>query len=164
MAALLFLMPLLAGCDVQDQAMRTQKKFVTYAPADLWHDGSSARPLPEHTIATSVQTDEPPPVTPALIQRGRERYEIYCTPCHGFDGQGNGVVVQRGFPRPPAYTEPRLLQADARHFYDVITNGYGVMYPYRARVAPADRWAIVAYIRALQQATKAADQRGAPHP
>ena len=89
-------------------------------------------------------------LTAALLARGRERFDIYCSPCHGLDGQGDGMVVQRGFPRPPSYLEPRLLAAPAGTFYDAITKGYGVMYSYASRVEPRDRWAIVAYIRALQ--------------
>ena len=87
----------------------------------------------------------------ALLQRGRERFDIYCTPCHGIEGDGHGVVAQRGFPHPPSYHDERLRNAPDRHFYDAIRNGYGIMYPYRDRVEVADRWAIVAYIRALQR-------------
>ena len=85
-----------------------------------------------------------------LLQRGRERYTIYCMPCHSAAGDGDGPVVRRGFPAAPSYHSERLRGAPDRHFYDVITHGWGVMYPYADRVAPADRWAIVAYIRALQ--------------
>jgi mono/diheme cytochrome c family protein len=92
----------------------------------------------------------PPAVTMALLERGRQRFDIYCSPCHSRVGDGNGMIVQRGFPRPPSYFADYLLKAPNQHFYDVITNGYGAMFPYAARVAPADRWAIVAYIRALQ--------------
>ena len=91
-----------------------------------------------------------PPVTIALLQRGRERFDIYCAPCHSRTGDGNGMIVQRGFPRPPSYFTDRLRQASNQHFYDVIAQGYGAMFPYAERVAAADRWAIVAYIRALQ--------------
>jgi mono/diheme cytochrome c family protein len=89
-------------------------------------------------------------MTPALIERGRERFGIYCSMCHGYDGRGDGIVPARGFPHPPSYLEPRLVAAPAAHFYDVISNGYGAMYGYADRVEPADRWAIAAYIRALQ--------------
>ena len=85
-----------------------------------------------------------------LLERGRERFEIYCAVCHGRTGEGNGMIVQRGFPQPPSLHEQRLRDAPVGHFFDVITNGYGVMYPYASRVAPEDRWAIAAYIRALQ--------------
>lgn len=86
----------------------------------------------------------------ATLARGEERFTIYCAPCHGSAGVGNGPVVQRGFPAPPSYLEARLRAAPDRHFFDVITNGYGVMYPYRGRVDAGDRWAIVAWIRHLQ--------------
>jgi mono/diheme cytochrome c family protein len=86
----------------------------------------------------------------ALLQRGQERYSIYCLPCHSPVGDGDGRVVRRGFPRPPNYHEERLRAAPDQHFFDVITHGYGVMHSYADRVPPQDRWAIVAYIRALQ--------------
>ena len=143
---------MVSGCDV---SMTRQNKYTTYSPADLWSDGTSARPLPAHVVAQGdiAREDEarnPPPVTAKLLERGRERFDIYCSPCHGFGGQGDGMVVERGFPRPPSYLEPRLLAAPANTFYNAITKGYGVMYPYATRVGPHDRWAIVAYIRALQ--------------
>ena len=107
---------------------------------------------PPGTVARDepLGAPSPPPVTLALLQRGQERFDIYCAPCHSRTGDGNGMIVQRGFPPPPSYAEARLRQAPVQHFYDVITNGYGAMFPYAARVAPADRWAIAAYIRALQ--------------
>jgi mono/diheme cytochrome c family protein len=89
-------------------------------------------------------------LTPQLLARGQERFHIYCAVCHGRTGKGNGEVVRRGFPAPPSYHLPRLRKAPIGHFYDVITNGYGAMYSYATRVEPADRWAIAAYIRALQ--------------
>jgi cytochrome c553 len=101
-------------------------------------------------IGTNLVTTLPSPVTRELLQRGQERFNIYCSPCHGRTGDGNGMIVQRGFPRPPSYHIDRLRQAPIGHFYDVITHGYGIMYPYAARVEPADRWAIAAYIRVLQ--------------
>jgi mono/diheme cytochrome c family protein len=123
---------------------------------------------PGGTVARDdVPAPKPPPVTDALLARGQERFDIYCAPCHGRTGDGNGMIVQRGFPRPPSYHIDRLRQAPIQHFYDVISNGYGVMYSYAVRVTPADRWAIVAYIRALQasQDTELADvppsERGA---
>ena len=88
--------------------------------------------------------------SPELLARGRERYDIFCTPCHGGAGHGDGLIVQRGYPRPPAFVEARLRAAPARYFYEVISNGKGTMLPYAAQVPPADRWAIVAYLRALQ--------------
>ena len=98
---------------------------------------------------------KPPPVTLALLRRGQQRFDIYCAPCHSWVGDGNGMVVHRGFPHPPSYYSARLRQAPNQHFYDVITHGYGVMYSYADRVAPRDRWAIVAYIRALQASASA---------
>ncbi len=142
----------LAGCDL---SMTQQKKYGTYAPAELWPDGTAARPLPPHVVsqndlARDKEASTPPPVTPALLKRGQNRFNIYCSPCHGFDGNADGMVVQRGFPKPPSYFEPRLMSAPASEFYKTITDGYGVMYSYATRVEPRDRWAIVAYIRALQ--------------
>ena len=94
--------------------------------------------------------DGPPLLSEALPRRGQQRFDIDCSPCHSRIGDGNGMVVQRGFPRPPSYDIPRLRQVPVQHFYDVMTNGYGAMYSYAARVAPADRWAIAGYIRVLQ--------------
>jgi mono/diheme cytochrome c family protein len=97
----------------------------------------------------------PPPVTMALLERGQERFNIYCAPCHSRVGDGQGMIVQRGFPVAPSYFTERLQKAPMEHFYDVITNGYGAMYSYADRVAPADRWAIIAYIRTLQASASA---------
>ena len=91
----------------------------------------------------------------ALLERGQQRFDIYCSPCHSRVGDGNGMIVQRGFPHPPSYFAEYLMKAPNQHFYDVITHGYGAMYPYATRVAPADRWAIIAYIRALQASENA---------
>ena len=97
-------------------------------------------------------------ITPALLERGRERFEITCTPCHGYLGDGTGVVTQRGdrsFPAPPSYHIDRLREVEDGYLFDVITNGFGRMYSHNARVLPEDRWAIVAYIRALQYSRNA---------
>lgn len=149
---------LLGGC--VDQSMREQKRYKTFGAADLWPDGSSARPIPPGTVAQShpewqAASTTAPAITEAVMQRGHERYDIYCSPCHGLDGKGDGMIVERGFPKPPSYHTDRLRAAPARHFFDVITKGYGVMYPYAARVPPRDRWAIVAYVRALQMSQQA---------
>jgi hypothetical protein len=92
----------------------------------------------------------PLPVTQAFLRRGQERYDIFCSPCHGRVGYGEGMIVQRGFPSPPSFHTERLRELPAGYYYDVITNGFGVMYSYGSRVQPTDRWAIVAYIQALQ--------------
>lgn len=103
--------------------------------------------------AVPIDPDPAPPrLTRALVLRGQERFRIYCAPCHGFMGRGDGVVVQRGFKQPPSFLTKRLREVPDQHLWSVITNGSGVMYPYADRVAPADRWAIVHYIRVLQEA------------
>lgn len=155
LAALILLLLALAACK---EDMVEQPKLTAYAPSDLWPDGAAARPLVKGTVARGAldarrAAAHPPEVTAALVKRGQERYRIFCTPCHGPTGQGDGRVVQRGFPAPPSYLSARLRAAPARHFFDVITNGYGVMYSYADRVPAADRWAIIAYIRALQAAS-----------
>jgi mono/diheme cytochrome c family protein len=98
----------------------------------------------------ALATDFPVPVTAELVAEGREQFEINCAVCHGRDGYGEGMIVQRGFPQPPSFHSDRLRDAPVGHFFQVITDGYGVMYPFGARIAPADRWAIISYIRALQ--------------
>lgn len=142
---------LLAACD---QNMDEQPRYSEYSPAPLFR-GSVLRRPPANTIARDDLEREKaaasrPRLTPELLARGRQRFGIFCSPCHGAGGDGTGIVVQRGMPRPTSYHDERLLAADDQHFFDVITNGYGAMYSYAARVPPADRWAIVAYIRALQ--------------
>ena len=148
----------LAACDL---SMTEQRKLTTYAPTKLWSDGTTARPLPRGVVAQgdvgrAAAAKDPPPVTVALLTRGRERFGIFCAPCHGLAGEGDGVIVQHGFPAPPSYHIDRLLAAPAQHFYDVMTNGYGAMFSYADRVPPRDRWAIAAYIRALQLSRRAA--------
>lgn len=161
---LLALLSVLIACD----DMANQRKRLPYEAYRSEEGGTAHRLPPVGTVARDdVPAPKPPPVTEALLARGQERFDIYCAPCHGRVGDGDGIVVQRGFPRPPSYHIDRLRQAPVQHFYDVITGGYGAMYPYAERVAPADRWAVVAYIRALQasQDAKLADvppqQRGA---
>ena len=147
--------------------MSNQPRYKTFAEDDFFQNGSSARPLPPHTVArghANLDTEYfegktedgklveafPMAITREILDRGRQRFDIYCAVCHGRTGEGNGMIVQRGFPMPPSYHITRLRDAPIGHFYDVITNGYGVMYSYAARVEPSDRWAITAYIRALQ--------------
>jgi mono/diheme cytochrome c family protein len=143
-----------AGCD--DQSMRQQNRYDAYAPSKIWPNGSEAQPLPagvvaQGDLARTSGAKEPPPVTDSLMRTGRENFDVFCSPCHGLAGDGDGMIVQRGFPAPPSYHTDRLRRAPAQHFFDVITDGYGVMYSYASRVRPHDRWAIVAYIRALQE-------------
>jgi mono/diheme cytochrome c family protein len=147
----------LAACGL---SMTEQRKLKTYAPSALWPDGTAARPLPEHVVAQgdverAAAAKTRPPVTALLLARGRERYGIFCAPCHGLAGDGDGVIVHHGFPAPPSYHIDRLLAAPAQHFYDVMTDGYGVMFSYADRLAPHDRWAVAAYVRALQLARRA---------
>ena len=123
--------------------------------ADTVPRGQARTDLPlyegrEHSLGRPLVTTFPFPITRHILERGEQRFNIYCSPCHGLTGAGNGMIVQRGFPPPPSYFILRLRQAPVGHLYDVITNGYGVMYSYNDRVQPEDRWAIVAYIRALQ--------------
>jgi mono/diheme cytochrome c family protein len=159
----LAILPLLGGCD--DMGLIHQAKDKPYRHTPL---GRAAAPkLPQDIVAADDAPMPAPPVTAPLLAHGQQRFDIYCAPCHGRLGDGNGMVVQRGFPAPPSYHIDRLRAAPSQHFYDVITQGYGVMYSYADRVVPADRWAIVAYIRALQRSQNAklvegpADQREA---
>ncbi|HEX3972130.1 MAG TPA: cytochrome c [Stellaceae bacterium] len=149
---ILLTLGLLAGCD----KMANQKKQLPHEISP----GQTSNPNTEPPAGTVARDEEPPPpppqVTLALLQRGQERFNIYCAPCHSRVGDGHGMIVQRGFPTPPSYFIDRLLAAPSQHFYDVITNGYGAMYSYADRVTPQDRWAIVAYIRALQASQHAA--------
>jgi mono/diheme cytochrome c family protein len=138
----------LGGCDnlykqPQDKGFQPSKET---AARGAW----PLRP-PEGTVARDEAPPSPPQLTAALLARGHERFDIFCAPCHSPVGDGQGIIVQRGFPAPPSFHIDRLRQAPTRHFYDVITNGYGVMYSYADRVPPSDRWAIAAYIRALQE-------------
>jgi mono/diheme cytochrome c family protein len=119
-----------------------------------------------NTVVTSFPNDVdafPVPVTKELIDRGQERFNIYCIVCHGPIGNGDGMVVRRGFPKPPTYHDDRLRNAPVGHFFDVITNGWGKMNSYAFQVPPADRWAIISYIRALQ-ATQNPDQNQKVNP
>jgi hypothetical protein len=157
-AATLFM---IAGCDHLHQDMGNQPKNKPLSPSDFFADGRSVRTPVENTVSrSSLDNDQlmvtkesamfPMPINEALLERGQERYRIFCSPCHGIQGDGNGMIVMRGMKRPPSYHEDRLRQAPNGYFYDVITNGFGQMYNYAAQVPPRDRWAIVAYVRALQ--------------
>jgi mono/diheme cytochrome c family protein len=110
---------------------------------------------PAAIVARDEKPVSVPPVTMALLERGQQRFDIYCAPCHSKVGDGHGMIVERGFPQPLSYYIARLRDAPNQHFFDVITHGYGAMYSYADRVAPEDRWAITAYIRALQASASA---------
>jgi mono/diheme cytochrome c family protein len=144
----------LAGCD---QKMAEQPKRGPLATSPLFPDFAAARAPVSGTVAADadlapIPAALPDPIPLALMQHGRERFEVFCSPCHAYDGHGHGRVVQRGFPNPPDLHSPAVAALSDRRIYDVISNGYGVMFPYGGRVPPADRWAIVAYVRALQYA------------
>ncbi len=151
--------------------MHVQPKYKPLESSTFFDDGRSSRPVVPGTVARGqLKTDEafytgklngvevdtfPLPITHEVLDRGRERYNIYCAPCHDRLGEGQGMIVQRGFPPPPSYHIDRLRQAPVGHFFSVMTNGYGTMYSYASRVSPEDRWAIAAYIRALQLSQQA---------
>jgi mono/diheme cytochrome c family protein len=153
-------MALLAGCSLK-QDMAVQPYNRPLSPSDFFIDGRSERPLVENTVARgSLESDalfvskdsnaSPLPVNQELLERGETRYKIFCSPCHGLQGDGNGMIVVRGMKHPPSYHDDRLRKSPNGYFYDVITNGFGAMYGYSAQIPPKDRWAIVAYVRALQ--------------
>jgi mono/diheme cytochrome c family protein len=160
---LLLLLLLLAACQ---NGMEDQPKYEPFEASTFFRSGSSAQPLLANTVARgqlradahlytgqvngAPATEFPFPVTSEVLARGQERYNIYCSPCHGFSGYGDGIIVQRGLTPPPSFHTDRLRNIPVGHIFDVITNGFGVMYSYSDRVAPEDRWAIVAYIQALQ--------------
>jgi mono/diheme cytochrome c family protein len=166
---------LLAGCR---QDMQDQPKFIPQRGTDFYTDGRSVRPQVENTVArgqlhqdayyyTGLQDGKegnamPFPVTMEVLERGQERYNIYCTPCHSRVGNGAGMIVQRGYRPAGNFHTPRLLAAPLGHFFYVISNGYGAMPDYSAQVAPQDRWAIVAYIKALQLSQNAKPEDAAP--
>ncbi|MGC2211121.1 MAG: cytochrome c [Candidatus Korobacteraceae bacterium] len=154
---------LLASCRLD---MQVQPKFTPLRENSFYPDLRSARPQMEGTIARGQLQDDPLLYTGKVdgkevdqfpfvigaqdLARGRERFNIYCSPCHSQLGDGNGMIVQRGFKRPPSYFEPRLLKAPVGHFFNVMTNGWGAMADYAPQIPVADRWRIAAYIRALQ--------------
>jgi cytochrome c5 len=151
-----------AGCEnTLRQDMANQPRQNPLSPSDFFADGRSERPAVENTVVRgSIQDDAllvpkesnafPLPVTAELLERGQQRYGIFCTPCHGIQGDGMGMVAMRGMKHPPSYHQDRLRQVPNGYLYDVITNGFGAMYGYSAQIPPRDRWAIVAYLRALQ--------------
>jgi mono/diheme cytochrome c family protein len=136
---------LLAGCN----DMVSQPKQTAYSPQP------GPAPVPADTVEYDKRPPEAPSVTITLLARGQERYRIHCAPCHSELGDGRGMIVERGFPPPPPFELDRLRGAPPQYLYDVITQGHGVMYGFGDRIAPADRWAIAAYIRALQRSQRA---------
>jgi len=159
---------LLAGCR---QDMHDQPKFKPYAKNDFFADQRSARPLIEGTVARGHLNDDallatgkvegqpatvfPFEITPAVMARGRERYDIFCAPCHSRTGAGDGMIVRRGYRKPPTFHEDRLRQAAPGYVFDVISKGFGAMPDYAGQIPVADRWAIVAYLKALQRSQQA---------
>lgn len=167
---------LLAGCR---QDMHDQPKFIPQRGTDFYADGRSARPQVENTVARGQLHEDayyysglgadgkegnmmPFPVTMQVLERGQERYNIYCTPCHSRVGNGAGMIVQRGYRPAGNFHTPRLESAPLGHFFAVMTHGYGAMPDYAAQVSPEDRWAIVAYIKALQLSQNAKPSDAAP--
>ncbi len=155
------------------QDMHNQPKYIPLRESTFFRDGSSARPFVDDTVARGTLRDDagffsgktagtaeldslPFPLTAAVLDRGEERFNIYCAPCHDRLGTGQGMIVRRGYRQPPSYHIDRLRQAPLGHFVDVMTNGFGAMPDYRAQIAARDRWAIAAYIRALQLSQHAA--------
>jgi mono/diheme cytochrome c family protein len=149
--AAISLLLVLSACKRLD--MYTQSKVLTWDHSSVFKNGSSMREPVQGTVARNSpngSAPEPGIIDAALLARGRKNFDIFCTPCHGRAGNGEGMIIHRGFPHPPSFVEGKLRTADAQTFYNTITNGYGVMYSFADRVPPADRWAITAYIRALQ--------------
>jgi mono/diheme cytochrome c family protein len=171
---------LLASCR---QDMHDAPSYDPLQESTFFPDGRASRTFVTNTVARGqlredehlytgkingqLATEFPMPVTAAVMARGQERFDVFCSPCHGRTGEGNGMIVQRGFRQPPSYHEDRMLEQPVGYYFDVMTNGFGAMQDYAAQVPPADRWAIAAYIRALQYSRRAtmddvpADRRAA---
>jgi len=177
--ALVLLAAAVTGCR---QDMHDQPKYKPLRESELFADKRSARPFVAGTVARGTLREDalyytgksgdafvaeiPVKVTAELLARGQTQYQVFCAPCHGRTGRGDGMIVQRGFKRPSSYHVDRLRQMPVGYFYDVITNGFGAMADYSAQVPPADRWAIAAYVRTLQysQYAPAADVPADRHP
>ena len=157
-----------AGCR---QDMHDTPRYEPLEASTFFADGRGSRMLVANTVARGMLREDdhlyqgkidgeltdifPMPVTADVMARGQERYDVFCSPCHGQTGQGNGMVVQRGFRAPPSYHEARLREAPSGYFFDVMTHGFGAMSDYAAQISVSDRWAIAAYIRALQRSQQA---------
>jgi cytochrome c5 len=152
----------LLGCGYSlRQDMANQPRENPLSPSSFFPDDRSARPLSENTVARGELANDallipkdsnafPLPLTMELLERGQERYGIFCQPCHGIQGDGLGMVAMRGMKHPPSFHQDRLRAEPNGYIYDVVTNGFGAMYGYSAQIPPRDRWAIIAYLRALQ--------------
>ena len=163
------LLALLAAACRQD--MHNTPRVDPYEETDAFADGRGMRPLVEGTVARGHLNDDelmftgkvngqfadqfPFQVTHQVLERGHEQFNIYCSPCHGRTAMGNGMIVQRGFRKPPSFHEERLRIAPVGYYFDVITHGFGAMQDYATQVPVADRWAIAAYMRALQLSQRA---------
>jgi mono/diheme cytochrome c family protein len=178
-ALILFAAALLAGCD----NMQHQENARAYDPSKFFADGASARMPPAHTVARGDTGPDDPlgngrirgawvaafpvPLTRAMVERGGERYAIFCGECHGADGYGKGIVVRRGFPQPPSFHDASERAQPVGSVFDAVSRGRGIMYGFADRITATDRWAIVAYVRALQKSQAAtlddvpADERAA---
>lgn len=169
----------LAGCEKSMRNMYDQPKYQPFVASSLWPDGRSERPLEPGVVAYGAGTlaasssgrrgelarpnwaagasgREAPRVTLESLERGRQRYDVYCAPCHSVSGDGDGMVVRRGFPAPASLDSAVLRAESDAHLFDVVTSGHGVMYGFADRIGPPDRWAIVGYLRALQRSRHAA--------
>ena len=154
----------ITGCENMNtlrQDMANQPRQNPLSPAPIFVDGRSERPAIDNTVVRGAVAEDafmvpkesnafPLPLTMELLQRGQQRYQIFCTPCHGIQGDGLGMVAMRGMKHPPSYHQERLRNEPNGYIYDVITNGFGAMYGYSSQIPPRDRWTIVAYLRALQ--------------
>lgn len=149
------------GCGTLRQDMANQPRQNPLSPAPFFPDDRSERPLIDNTVVRGTTAEDvlfvpkdsntfPLPLTQELLARGQDRYTIFCSPCHGLQGDGQGMVTMRGMKHPPSYHQDRLRNEPNGYFFDVITYGFGAMNGYSAQLEPRDRWAIVAYVRALQ--------------
>lgn len=161
---LMFVVLSVTGCTMN---LRDQPRKATFQTSEFFADGRSARPLVENTVARGhldtdthfytgqLETGEfadtfPMEITREVLERGQERYTVFCSPCHGIVGNGQGMIVQRGLKQPNSFHDETVAEQPVGYYFNAITNGFGQMYSYASRVPPEDRWAIVAYIRALQ--------------
>lgn len=166
MRRLIFLGALLLALTGCGRNMYEQARFEEDEPSTFFADGTSSQPLPDGVVSRSrggidevfftgqdengLLAEPPLEVTQEVLERGQERYNVFCSPCHNYSGDGQGMIVQKGFVQPASFHEERLQASPVGYFFNVITNGYGRMYSYASRVPPEDRWAIASYIKALQ--------------